>query len=185
MLKIKKILVPTDLKGKSVTGIKYAVSLAREYGAEVILLYVVDGGIMPRTTLVPLEGEVLIQREWVPAGGGTRRLIEAQLQNQRLRLLAFLRQHIGSETLGTIKFTQIIRFGDIAEEIVNVAVQEECDLVIMASRGRGWLARMVSGSMSEKIAREAPCPVVTIQPSAVVHEGGHRVPARSLGIMEV
>ncbi|MBI3059036.1 MAG: universal stress protein [Deltaproteobacteria bacterium] len=42
MIKIKKILVPTDLREQSLAGIKYAISLAREHGAEVLVLHVVD-----------------------------------------------------------------------------------------------------------------------------------------------
>ena len=38
MIKIKKILVPTDLREQSLAGVKYAISLAREHGAEVLVL---------------------------------------------------------------------------------------------------------------------------------------------------
>ncbi|MBI2348735.1 MAG: hypothetical protein HYV05_08800, partial [Deltaproteobacteria bacterium] len=41
-------------------------------------------------------------------------------------------------------------------------------------------ARVITGSMSEEVGRKAPCPVLTIQPSAVVQDNGRRVPARSL-----
>lgn len=54
----------------------------------------------------------------------------------------------------------------------------------MSSRGRGWLARLLAGSLSEKVARRAPCPVLTIQPSALVREDGRQMPARSLVLGE-
>lgn len=180
MIKIRKILVPTDLREQSLAGIKYAMSLARDHGAGLIILHVVGEELTMRSAMGPPEEEMLFAREWASMGEGSRRFIDIELRERRLDLYSFLYSHFDVQDLRAVNTTRIVRLGDVAEEIVSVASEESCDLIVMASRGRGWLARMIAGSMSEEVARKAPCPVLTIQPTAVVQDNGRRVPVRSL-----
>ena len=180
MIKIKKILVPTDLGEQSLAGIKYALSLARDHGADVLILHVVDEDWIAKNGLLTSEETMLFPREWVPTGGVAHQFLDIELKERKLDLHSFLYSHFELQDLKAVKISRHVRLGDIAEEIVSLAREERCDLIVMASRGRRWLARMISGSMSEEVARKAPCPVLTIQPSAVVQENGRRVPASSL-----
>jgi nucleotide-binding universal stress UspA family protein len=59
--------------------------------------------------------------------------------------------------------------GEVVEKIVEVALQEEVDLIVMAKRRRSTLSRLISRSISEAISREAPCPVLSICPAQVIH----------------
>ncbi len=180
MIKIKKILVPTDLREQSLAGIKYAISLAREHGAEVLVLHVVDEAATTKAGMVPPEEEMLFPREWAPIGEVSRRFIDIELKERRLDLYGLIYGHFEAQEIRSVKVTLLVELGDVAEEIVSAATEQRCDLIVMASRGKGWLARMISGSMSEEVARKAPCPVLTIQPSAVVQDNGRWVQARSL-----
>lgn len=184
MIKIKKILVPTDLKEQSVAGIKYAISLARDHGAAVLVLHVVDEERITKASMLPAEEEALFPREWVSMGEGSRHFIDIEMRERRLDLYSFLYSHFDVQELRSVKLTRLVRLGEVATEIVSVAGEERCDLIVMASHGRGWLARMISGSMSEEVARKAPCPVLTIQPSAVVRANGHRVPVSALALKD-
>jgi universal stress protein A len=180
MLTIKKVLAPTDLHKKSLAGIKYAISLAREHGAEVIVLHVVsEKAILLSSVMTPQE-ENLIGHNYFTAEQGRRDFVAGEIEAGQRRLRSFLEQNLEPQIFNTVDIAQSVRFGDPAEEIVIAACTEDCDLIVMASRGKGWLSRALSGSLSESVARHAPCPVVTIQPSAVVHEDERWVAARSL-----
>jgi len=60
-----------------------------------------------------------------------------------------------------------VKLGKIVEEILATAREEQCDLVVMASEG-GRLRHLFGGTISERIVRYAPCPVLTMQPSAQI-----------------
>ena len=52
-------------------------------------------------------------------------------------------------------------------KIVEVAEEEKSDLIVMTTHGRTGLSHLVMGSVTEKIVRTAPCPVLTIRPTSV------------------
>jgi nucleotide-binding universal stress UspA family protein len=49
------------------------------------------------------------------------------------------------------------------EEIVRVATEDNCDLIVMSTHGRTGLGRLLTGSVAEEVLRKAPCPVLTIR----------------------
>jgi nucleotide-binding universal stress UspA family protein len=53
-----------------------------------------------------------------------------------------------------------VRSGDPAAEIVKYASEQRCDVVIVATRGRTGLTRMLLGSVAERVVRHADCPVL-------------------------
>ncbi len=53
--------------------------------------------------------------------------------------------------------------GKIADAIINVAEDQNCDLIIMGSLGLGRLASALLGSNSQKVVSEAPCPVLIVR----------------------
>ena len=59
-----------------------------------------------------------------------------------------------------------IRFGEPAQEILNLISEEKVDLVAMTSHGRTVLSRLMFGSVTEEILREAPVPVMILRPRA-------------------
>jgi nucleotide-binding universal stress UspA family protein len=59
-----------------------------------------------------------------------------------------------------------IRFGEPAREILNLIIEEKVDLVAMTSHGRTGLSRLMFGSVTEEILREAPAPVLVLRPKA-------------------
>jgi nucleotide-binding universal stress UspA family protein len=56
--------------------------------------------------------------------------------------------------------------GDTAKAILTVAGETKPDVIVMSTHGRSGLARLVLGSVTDSVIREAPCPVITIRPSA-------------------
>ena len=184
LAKGKRILVPTDLSERSLTAIHYAISLARKRGAEVVALHVVADDPQLMSAMIPLDSEMLALRPWFPVGERARNFIDNRLRNRDRMLQNFLSQHFGPEGLQPVKITRLIMAGEIVEEILHVARRKKCDLIVMATRGRGWIARKIFGSVSEKVARQALRPVIIIYPSGVLRQKGGRAATGPLILRE-
>jgi nucleotide-binding universal stress UspA family protein len=61
------------------------------------------------------------------------------------------------------KVTQVVRFGQPAEEILEFANEVEADLIAMCTHGRSGLSRWVYGSVADKVLRGAECPVLLVR----------------------
>jgi nucleotide-binding universal stress UspA family protein len=66
-----------------------------------------------------------------------------------------------------VEVTRRVVVGIPYRKIVEVAEEEKSDLIVMTTHGRTGLSHLVMGSVAEKIVRTAPCPVLTIRPTAV------------------
>ena len=56
----------------------------------------------------------------------------------------------------------IVKAGDVRDEVLAIANEKAIDLVVMGSHGRGYLERMVLGSVTERMLRKLPVPVLTV-----------------------
>jgi nucleotide-binding universal stress UspA family protein len=65
---------------------------------------------------------------------------------------------------GEINFFIHARFGDPATQILHAARELGADLIFIGSQGHTGIKRMVLGSVSEKVVREAQCPVMVVRP---------------------
>ncbi|MEX0785021.1 MAG: universal stress protein [Dehalococcoidia bacterium] len=77
-----------------------------------------------------------------------------------------IQRHLGtaSSTLqkAGIACRSLVRFGDPANEILQLAREMEYDLIVVGRRGRGRAAKLLLGSVSEKLTKAAPCPVTVV-----------------------
>lgn len=77
-----------------------------------------------------------------------------------------------------VNIRTVIKIGKVTEEILAVAKEEQCDLIVMTSHG-GRLRRLVHGSFTDRVVQRATCPVLSIQPWAEIRtEANKRVPIR-------
>lgn len=146
-MKIRRVLCPTDFSDTSLAALRQAEAIARWYDAELHVLHVMAEGLAPvAITGISLSPEVTaeIQRK----GEETLRewLAEAKLKESRPRL-AVLSGHAVQGILGYAQGTAI-------------------DLIVLGTHGRGGLDRMLIGSVAERVLHHAPCPVLTIPPTA-------------------
>lgn len=154
MDKIKKILAPTDLSELSEVGIRYALELAKEIGAEVTAYHVVN-----YDELIQYGEEM---REVVQSSY-TYRLPNSVLEGYQIALARFLSDHF-SDLIPWVRIREKVELGRAAENIVERAKTEESDLIVISTHGRTGLSHMLMGSVTEKVVRHAHCPVLSIRP---------------------
>jgi nucleotide-binding universal stress UspA family protein len=139
---LKTILHPTDFSGSSEVGFRYAVSLAKESGALLLVLHAVE-------TLGP---------EKVSYGEAVSRL---QPQGYQQRLWQDLRQIRTTDPQVHIDY--LLSEDEPVTAILQAADEHKCDLIVMGSHGRRGLRRLLLGSVAEKIVRAATCPVLVVK----------------------
>jgi nucleotide-binding universal stress UspA family protein len=149
MLPFKRILTTTDFSEPSYDGIKAANELAVHYNAELCLVHVIS------LTPVTVGGPVVDTNFDVTA---YQEHLEASARKQ---LAEIMETNISPEV---IKCNPIVVSGYAADEIVRIANEQSCDLIVIATHGlTGW-RRFVFGSVAEKVVRVATCPVLTVRP---------------------
>jgi nucleotide-binding universal stress UspA family protein len=154
MLAIRTILHPTDFSPRSEHAFRLAGSLARDHGARLVVLHVTSPpAVAYGEVLTELATEGYQQAAW----DAFRRLQESDPKLRELRVE-----------------TQLVE-GDPAAEILRVAAETGCDLIIMGTHGRTGLGRVLMGSVAEQVVRKARCPVLTVKaplPAAVASPQG-------------
>lgn len=149
MIEFTQILCPTDFSEASVRPLTYAAALARWYGARLTVLHVV-----PTFDLIPVRS---------PSLDGAFQMIEPPSRDQ---IMAELRQAVDVSGAGGESTALATETGDPAKAIVDCAADIGADLIVMGTHGRGGFERLVVGSITEKVLRKAPCPVLTVPPHA-------------------
>jgi len=144
-----RILIPTDFSEHSAPAVEHGVSLARELGAEVVLLHVFDRPSLLR----------------VPAGDGALRAYLDQAFEEADRRLQQL-----VEVCDLVACRGVSAQGSPWREILRVARDEACDLICIGSHGRGALAQLVVGGVTRKVLHHADRPVLVVRPSAGVND---------------
>jgi len=149
MRPFQRILHPTDFSQHSEVALQVARSLARDHGARLVLLH----AVLPEFLPAPVS-EVLLDLEIGHDG----------LEEVRSRAT-------GSDLKYPVE--SHLRRGKPATEILRVASTSQCDLIVMGSHGRSGVSRLVMGSVTEEVMREAGCPVLTVKASmhSAVNEG--------------
>ena len=143
MIRIKNILVPTDLSDHAAYALNYARELASTYQASLHLLNVLETSW---ASSVSFDFSAMIAES----------LPEYQ-QAMQARLDA-----VGSEIEG-IDVSRAVETGSPHAAIVSYAKNNDIDLIVIATHGRTGLSHALIGSVAEKVVQMAPCPVLTIK----------------------
>lgn len=142
-MQIKRILVPTDFSRSSLKAIDYAVDLAKEHGAEVIIVHVIE----PMSYAVP---------RYLPEP-------TALLEEQRQESLKELDRLVDRVEPQWQKCRAEVHLGVVYDVIAQLAGKLKADLIVVSTHGRTGLAHLLIGSVAERIVRLAPCPVLTVR----------------------
>jgi nucleotide-binding universal stress UspA family protein len=138
-MKIRKILHPTDFSPLSKPAFEMACSLARDYGAELVICHV-----CPPAVMAAGEG-MLIERS-------AEETEQAEAELEAVQPADIL-----------IPVSHRLLQGGAADEIVRLARASKIDLIVMGTHGRSGFGRLLMGSVAEAVMRKAPCPVLTLK----------------------
>lgn len=145
MLSIKKIVVPTDFSEPAREGFRKACEMAEHFGAELVAVHV--------NAPVPI----------IPAGHGA---VPFNVEGYRLEVEKVSRKNleafIAEEKPASLAVTPLNLEGEVAEEIVKAARDNNADLIVMATHGYSGWKKFILGSVTEKVVRIATVPVLTI-----------------------
>ena len=143
----KKILVPTDGSATANLGLQEAVKLAKEQGAQLLIVHVVD-------ELIAIA----------PEGFGTlyERIVEEFCKTGAAVLAAA--KHLAADS-GMPAETRLIEAmgGAAGERVVRAAKEWSADLIVCGTHGRRGLRRILMGSDAEYIVRHSPVPVLLLR----------------------
>ena len=145
MVTIRKVLFPTDFSEPSEAAWGFALSFAKEFRAEVVLLHVIAEP--------PRLGEAC------EIGFTPERFLQVATQEAQ-HLMGDL---VAKAADARVTITPRIRQGVEFREIIAAAREEGADLIVMGTHGRTGLAHALIGSVAEKVVRKAPCPVLTVR----------------------
>lgn len=152
MLQVKKVLAPTDFSELSRAGVSYALGMAGGLGAEVIVYHVIG----------PAE-------EWL-ASHDDFFSVKELLGERKRDLSRFLRENF-AEAISKVAIRTEVEMGIPYEMILEKAAKEKADIIVMSTHGKSGLSRKIIGSVTEKVLRRAPCPVLSIRPAKDTDRG--------------
>jgi nucleotide-binding universal stress UspA family protein len=155
----KHLLVPTDGSALSEAAIQMAVTLAKESGAKVTGLHVI-----PEFHVLAYGAEVIADTE--------DQFIQAARQHADDYLMVVTK---GATQAGVECDTFTRTRAHPYEAIISVAAQRNCDLIVMASHGRGGMRALLLGSETQKVLTHCQIPVLVVREPTPTPTGAGRV----------
>jgi universal stress protein A len=135
----KTILVSTDFSANSAVAVRPAIEIACRFEGRLVLVHALEGASA-----------------------------EAQLVADELAELAAMARdqlhEFGTKEIGTqAPWTAEVVFGPAYLAITDAAEHHRADLIVLATHGRTGLVHLLLGSVAERVARIATCPVLTVR----------------------
>ena len=143
---IRKILAPIDFSDHARKAFGYARTFAERWDAELHLLNVVEPAVFPTEAGLTPVGVMKLGDEMETSAKAT------------------IEQLASSPDLSGLKVHTDIAYGRASSAIIEYAGTHNIDMIIIATHGRTGLEHLIFGSTTERVVREAPCPVLTIRP---------------------
>ena len=145
----KKILVPLDGSSLSARALPPAMALAQQSNARVILLS------------VPVLKHMFVLDKY--SGGLGFLMPTDSLNDSREEMHNYLESVAARYNHPHVNITLRVVDGDEAGAIVDVAIADEIDLIVMSTHGRSGLQHWLLGSITERVLQSAPCPVLIVR----------------------
>ena len=145
MIKIRKILAPTDLSKLSRPALRYALELALERSVPVIAYNVISE-----------------DSEWI-GSDDRHNPANALLPQQKERLHTFMMENF-ADLIDKVEVIEVVEAGVPYNKIVEKAHNEQADLIVMSTHGRTGFEQILLGSVTAKVVARASCPVLSIRP---------------------
>jgi len=144
-MQVKTILFPTDFSNGARAAMDHVVSLARDYNAKLILLYVIQ--------------DINIAEWYIPSSLSVTELVE----DMKKSAWTEMDKWSAEISLKVKDVEKMIVRGVPFVEIIETAKAKNIDLIVIGTHGRTGIDHMLFGSTAEKVVRKAPCPVLTVR----------------------
>lgn len=153
-MSFKKILCPTDFSAGSEHALRVAVRLAKDDASELVLVH--SWHMPPSATMTELSYPPELTQQLVDDA-------KKMLDEAVAKAVALGATRVRSELLTGVPWAAIV---DLAE-------RQGFDVCVIATHGRTGLARVLLGSVAEKVVRHAPCTVIAVHPDDKVKPFSH------------
>ena len=147
MIRLKKILFPTDFSDGSKRAQEYACALAEQFQSHLHVLHVLQD-------ITPFIGN----------GGAMLSLPNIYFVEQRQAAEDALKRLLPDQWARGKQVIRATRQGNPYVEVVDYAKENDIDVIVIGTHGRTALLHMLLGSVAEKVVRKSPCPVLTVHP---------------------
>jgi nucleotide-binding universal stress UspA family protein len=148
MIKLDRILLPTDFSENSVEAVNYGRAFAEQFHAELHLLHVI-------AELAATIPEALVR---------LASSIENYMDEAETRALKQLGEVLEADWCPGKRVVLATRQGSPFLQIVQYAREHAIDLIVMGTHGRSGLSHALIGSVAERVVRHAHCPVLSVRP---------------------
>jgi nucleotide-binding universal stress UspA family protein len=149
---IKKILYATDLSKNSSYAFTYATDLARRYDAKIVILHVVES--LP--PYINVYSGILVDIK----EKGQGEIVE-EIKGHLQEFCRNAEAQLGPPCVELVSRV-LVRRGHPPEEILTAAEEEDCDVIVLGTHGRGFLAHAFLGSVSSAVLHHTRKPVLII-----------------------
>ncbi len=145
MIALKSILVPTDLTECSQRAIEDARALAAQFGGSLHILHVVT------------EPVQILWAGYTPPGA-----FAEDIDQLEASAAARVEASLSPDEYASGRVIVAAAWGDPSDEILRYAREHDIDLIVCGTHARRGVSHVVNGSVAERVARLAPCPVLTV-----------------------
>ncbi len=143
-MSISRILLPTDFSEPALAATNYALELAKQFGAELHLLHVIED---------PIAALPMFDSCPVPSGTELEEYAKTRLENWIL-----------PDDAAEVQIQTRWAHGTPFVNIVQDAREHDIDLIVVGTHGHGLVAHILMGSTAERVVQKAQCPVLTVRP---------------------
>lgn len=147
---MKKILVPTDFSKNADNAINFALKIAQNNGAEIILLHAFHAPVVDAQTPGNIMASLVKEEENKSTNLLKKKIVEIQSQPK----------------FSKIKCQQIATLGFAVEEIIIASNDLKADLIVMGTKGASGLKEVLLGSNTARVIEKAKVPVLAIPEKA-------------------
>jgi nucleotide-binding universal stress UspA family protein len=149
MIVIKNLLVATDFSEPSAAALTYGRALARQFGATLHVLHVVED-VAARVVSFPLYiGDV--GHAQMELDAAARKQLDACLTDDDRKAL----NAQATVLMSSSPWSAIVDYATHTAPPI--------DLIVIGTHGRGAISQWFMGSVAERVVRAAPCPVLTVR----------------------
>jgi universal stress protein A len=137
LITYKRILCPVDYSDHSIAAVKHAISISAKFGGSIILVNIFN--LPDATVFTGVSDEVLAF--------------------EKKQLEDFAKTY----SIPNLDMQLYVNLGHVGKEIIDTAIQNEADLIVMGSHGYSGLERMLVGSTAEYILEHSKIPALIIR----------------------